>query len=168
MVKKKGYVQLTTSHGNINLELFCDVVPKTCENFIGLCAKGYYDGTVFHRSIRNFIVSRQSLPSQVEVSGAGSRGELLLVCFASSPTPIMAVSPFHFPSSFKEVTRREQVVGATRFGEDLLRTISKLIWCTKVAVCSVWQTPGLTRTNVNCEFKRDATPMSSTELHTSF
>lgn len=31
--------------------------PKTCENFIRLCKKQYYDGTVFHRSIRNFVVS---------------------------------------------------------------------------------------------------------------
>ena len=31
--------------------------PKTCENFIKLCKKQYYDGTIFHRSIRNFVVS---------------------------------------------------------------------------------------------------------------
>lgn len=31
--------------------------PKTCENFIRLCKKQYYDGTIFHRSIRNFVVS---------------------------------------------------------------------------------------------------------------
>lgn len=31
--------------------------PKTCENFIKLCKKQYYNGTVFHRSIRNFVVS---------------------------------------------------------------------------------------------------------------
>lgn len=31
--------------------------PRTCENFIKLCKKQYYDGTVFHRSIRNFVVS---------------------------------------------------------------------------------------------------------------
>lgn len=31
--------------------------PRTCENFIKLCKKQYYDGTIFHRSIRNFVVS---------------------------------------------------------------------------------------------------------------
>lgn len=31
-------------------------VPKAGENFIRLCKKGYYDGTIFHRSIRNFMV----------------------------------------------------------------------------------------------------------------
>lgn len=37
----------------------CDILqtPKTCENFIRLCKKQYYDGTIFHRSIRNFVVS---------------------------------------------------------------------------------------------------------------
>lgn len=55
-VKKKGYVRLQTSVGPLNFELFCDTVPKTCENFMKHCQSGYYDGTVFHRSIKNFMV----------------------------------------------------------------------------------------------------------------
>uniref|UniRef100_A0A8K9X5U1 PPIase cyclophilin-type domain-containing protein n=1 Tax=Oncorhynchus mykiss TaxID=8022 RepID=A0A8K9X5U1_ONCMY len=55
-VKKKGYVRLHTNKGDINLELYCDKVPKAGENFTKLCKKGYYDGTVFHRSIRNFMI----------------------------------------------------------------------------------------------------------------
>uniref|UniRef100_A0A670K199 RING-type E3 ubiquitin-protein ligase PPIL2 n=1 Tax=Podarcis muralis TaxID=64176 RepID=A0A670K199_PODMU len=55
--KKKGYVRLHTNKGDLNLELHCDMTPKTCENFIKLCKKNYYDGTIFHRSIRNFVVS---------------------------------------------------------------------------------------------------------------
>lgn len=55
-VKKKGYVRLATSHGPLNLELFCDVVPRTCENFMRHCHNGYYNGTIFHRSIKNFMV----------------------------------------------------------------------------------------------------------------
>lgn len=55
-VKKKGYVRLLTNFGALNLELACDVVPKTCENFMKLCGSGYYDGTKFHRSIRNFMI----------------------------------------------------------------------------------------------------------------
>ncbi len=53
---KKGYVRMHTSLGDINLELHCDIVPRTCENFLALCDMGYYDGTVFHRSIRNFML----------------------------------------------------------------------------------------------------------------
>ena len=55
-VKKKGYVRLVTNFGNINLELHCEYVPKTCENFMKLCKKSYYDETIFHRSIRNFVL----------------------------------------------------------------------------------------------------------------
>ncbi|XP_076166310.1 RING-type E3 ubiquitin-protein ligase PPIL2 [Ptiloglossa arizonensis] len=55
-VKKKGYVRIVTNYGALNLELHCDLVPKTCENFIKHCQNGYYDGTKFHRSIRNFMI----------------------------------------------------------------------------------------------------------------
>ncbi|XP_045491534.1 RING-type E3 ubiquitin-protein ligase PPIL2 [Colias croceus] len=55
-VKKKGYVRLVTNLGQLNFELYCDVTPKTCDNFIKLCLNGYYNGTKFHRSIRNFMI----------------------------------------------------------------------------------------------------------------
>ena len=55
-VKKKGYVRIQTNLGALNLELYCDTVPKTSQNFITHCAKGYYDNTIFHRSIRHFMV----------------------------------------------------------------------------------------------------------------
>jgi len=55
-VKKKGYVRINTNLGPLNLELYCDVVPKTCQNFITHCANGYYNNTIFHRSIRHFMV----------------------------------------------------------------------------------------------------------------
>eukprot|EP00887_Chlorella_sp_A99_P008218 scaffold12.g8218.t1 len=54
--QKKGYVRLHTSLGDLNIELHCDLAPKTCENFMALAEGGYYDGTVFHRSIRNFMI----------------------------------------------------------------------------------------------------------------
>lgn len=59
-VKKKGYVRFTTSHGPLNLELHCEIVPKTCENFMRHCKDGYYNGTIFHRSIKNFMVRPKS------------------------------------------------------------------------------------------------------------
>lgn len=55
-VSDKGYVQLMTSLGPLNLELRCDLVPKTCENFIKLCKSDYYNGTIFHRNIPGFMV----------------------------------------------------------------------------------------------------------------
>lgn len=53
---KKGYVRLHTNLGDLNLELHCDLTPRTCENFMYLCEMGYYNDTVFHRSIKNFMI----------------------------------------------------------------------------------------------------------------
>lgn len=47
---------LHTTLGDIHLELFDTAVPKTVENFSGLARKGYYDGVIFHRVIRKFML----------------------------------------------------------------------------------------------------------------
>lgn len=49
-------VVFETNQGTIELQLFPDIAPKTCENFIGLVEKGYYDGLIFHRVIKNFMI----------------------------------------------------------------------------------------------------------------
>jgi len=49
-------VTIKTNLGDIKIELFCDLCPKTCKNFLALCASGYYDGTIFHRNIKKFII----------------------------------------------------------------------------------------------------------------
>ena len=43
---------LHTTLGDLKVEVFCDEVPRTAENFLALCASGYYDGTKFHRRAR--------------------------------------------------------------------------------------------------------------------
>mmetsp|Transcript_53794 Transcript_53794/g.114848 ORF Transcript_53794/g.114848 Transcript_53794/m.114848 type:complete len:556 (-) Transcript_53794:127-1794(-) len=54
--KAKGYVRLVTSEGLLNVELHCDIVPRTCDNFLRLCEKEYYNDSPFHRLIRNFML----------------------------------------------------------------------------------------------------------------
>lgn len=49
-------VVLETTQGVIELKLFPEIAPKTCENFIGLVKKGYYDGIIFHRVIKKFMI----------------------------------------------------------------------------------------------------------------
>ncbi|KAF9041091.1 cyclophilin-like protein, partial [Hymenopellis radicata] len=49
-------VTLHTSHGEIKIEIFCEAVPKTAQNFLALCASNYYDGCIFHRNIKGFMV----------------------------------------------------------------------------------------------------------------
>jgi len=38
------------------MELFCDSAPKACENFLALCASNSYDGCIFHRNIKGFMI----------------------------------------------------------------------------------------------------------------
>jgi len=54
--KTKAYVRLVTTEGNINLELHTNIVPRTTDNFMRLCEKDYYNGTIFHRLIHNFMI----------------------------------------------------------------------------------------------------------------
>lgn len=48
-------VTLHTNLGDIKIEVFCESVPKTAENFLALCASGYYDNSPIHRLIPGFI-----------------------------------------------------------------------------------------------------------------
>lgn len=48
-------VTLHTTHGDLKIEVFCESVPQTAENFLALCASGAYDGTPFHRVIKDFM-----------------------------------------------------------------------------------------------------------------
>ena len=47
---------VTTSHGIITIELFQKDAPKTVENFIKLAESGFYNGTKFHRVIKDFMI----------------------------------------------------------------------------------------------------------------
>lgn len=68
-VKKKGYVRLVTNFGNLNLELYCNQVTKTCDNFVTLCKRGYYDNVKFHRLIKHFMIQGG------DPTGTGKGGE---------------------------------------------------------------------------------------------
>jgi peptidyl-prolyl cis-trans isomerase B (cyclophilin B) len=48
--------QITTTEGEIVIEFWPDVAPKTVENFKTLAQKGFYDGTCFHRIIKGFMI----------------------------------------------------------------------------------------------------------------
>jgi len=49
-------VELQTTMGTMKIKLFDDKAPKTVQNFKDLVNKGFYDGTVFHRVIKNFMI----------------------------------------------------------------------------------------------------------------
>lgn len=45
-----------TNHGDVEVKLFKDIAPKTVENFTTHAKNGYYDGQIFHRIIKDFMV----------------------------------------------------------------------------------------------------------------
>jgi peptidyl-prolyl cis-trans isomerase-like 3 len=48
-------VTLHTNLGDIKIEIFCESVPRTAENFLALCASSYYAGSPIHRLIPSFM-----------------------------------------------------------------------------------------------------------------
>jgi len=58
-----------TNKGTIRFELLEDEAPKTTENFIKLAEKGYYDGIIFHRVIKSFMIQGG------DPTGTGSGGQ---------------------------------------------------------------------------------------------
>ena len=69
-----GKVLLKTTVGDIDVELWSKECPKTCRNFIQLCMEGYYDGTIFHRLVKDFIVQGGD-PSGTGMGGESVYGE---------------------------------------------------------------------------------------------
>ncbi len=49
-------VKMDTNHGTIMLELDADNAPNTVANFLTYAKEGFYDGTIFHRVISNFMI----------------------------------------------------------------------------------------------------------------
>lgn len=52
----KKIAQFNTNMGNFKIELFEDKAPKTVDNFLKLVEKGFYNGVVFHRVIKGFMI----------------------------------------------------------------------------------------------------------------
>ena len=52
----KYVASIDSDAGTIEIELWPDLAPQTVGNFVGLAESGFYDGTVFHRVIRGFMI----------------------------------------------------------------------------------------------------------------
>lgn len=68
------FAVLTTSKGEIELQLFPEHAPKTVNNFVFLAEQSFYDGIIFHRVIDNFMVQTGD-PTGTGRGGPGYRFE---------------------------------------------------------------------------------------------
>ncbi|MEX2525705.1 MAG: peptidylprolyl isomerase [Gammaproteobacteria bacterium] len=64
-------VKLTTSLGDITLELAADKAPATVENFLSYVDSGHYNGTIFHRVIEDFMIQAGGLDEDMTTLPVG-------------------------------------------------------------------------------------------------
>ena len=67
-------VTMVTARGDIELELYPKVAPKTVANFVKLAESGFYDGTKFHRVIDDFMIQGGDPLSKTDDSRVGTGG----------------------------------------------------------------------------------------------
>ncbi len=132
---------IKTTEGDMTLEFWPDVAPKTVENFKQLAKQGFYDGTAFHRIIKGFMVQGGDPltkdPSKEDMWGTGGPGHKIkaefndrshqfgVISMARSSHPDSAGSQFFLcngDASFLD--RQYTAFGKLISGDDVLQKIS--------------------------------------------
>ncbi len=104
--KKSNIIEITieTNMGNINLELYPDKAPITVENFINYIDNNFFDGLIFHRVIKDFMIQgggynedfehmEGNSPIEIE-SNNGLSNERGTIAMARTMDPNSATSQF--------------------------------------------------------------------------
>jgi len=79
---------ISTRHGDITLEFLPEVAPNHVNNFIELAKKGFYDGTLFHRVIPDFMIQGgdpNSKNPDKRLHGTGGSGKNVKAEFSKTP-----------------------------------------------------------------------------------
>ncbi len=101
---KNPQVKLTTTMGDIVLELYPDKAPATVANFLQYVKDGYYNGTVFHRVISTFMIQGGGMDANLKQKATrapikneadnGLKNEPYTVAMARTQDPNSATSQF--------------------------------------------------------------------------
>ncbi|MBA3582318.1 MAG: peptidylprolyl isomerase [Gammaproteobacteria bacterium] len=97
-------VTFHTNHGAIKIELFTEQAPETCANFINYVRNGFYENTLFHRVIPNFMIQgggfapgMKQKPTQTSVRNEADNGienEIGTLAMARTSDPHSATAQF--------------------------------------------------------------------------
>lgn len=97
-------VQINTNLGPIVIELDSDKAPKTVANFLEYVKSGHYNGTIFHRVIRKFMIQGGGMtkdmtekPTRAPIKNEadnGLRNDIGTIAMARTPDPHSATSQF--------------------------------------------------------------------------
>jgi len=101
-------VRLSTSHGDMVLELEKDKAPATVENFLQYVEDGFYNGTIFHRVIEGFMIQgggfdatyqrKETRPSIRNEANNGMRNQRYTISMARTNAPHSATAQFFINS----------------------------------------------------------------------
>jgi len=158
-------VALETSLGRIVLELDAKRAPKTVENFLAYVRAGFYNGTIFHRVIRGFMIQgggfdadmnkKETRPPIHNEAANGLRNERGTIAMARTNDPHSATAQFFIntvdnrPLDFKDATVRGwgyAVFGKVVEGMDVVDAIEKVATTTKPPFADVPVEPVVIRT----------------------
>lgn len=97
-------VILSTSHGDIELGLDAKRAPGTVKNFLAYIESGHFNGTIFHRVIKNFMIQgggftidyqqKDTLPSIQNEANNGLKNEKYTIAMARTGAPHSATAQF--------------------------------------------------------------------------
>ncbi|MFI9389121.1 peptidylprolyl isomerase [Kutzneria sp. NPDC052558] len=124
-------VKFSTNHGDFTLQLDADKAPKTVANFLQYVNEGHYDGTVFHRVIRGFMIQGGGFEPGMRQKGThgpvdneadnGLKNTKYTVAMARTSDPHSATAQFFVNSSDNDFLNHSgktaQGWGYTVFGE---------------------------------------------------
>lgn len=138
-------VKMQTNKGDIILELNAQKAPKTVENFLNYVNSGFYDGTIFHRVISNFMIQgggydrnykrRPTNPAIKNEANNGLKNARGTIAMARTPDPHSATAQFfinvvdNHSLDFRAQTMRGwgyAVFGKVIEGMDVVDTIRRL------------------------------------------
>jgi cyclophilin family peptidyl-prolyl cis-trans isomerase len=149
--KGNPMVVLSTSMGDIKVELYADKAPVSVQNFLDYVKAGYYDGTIFHRVIPGFMVQGGGLTPDMQdkrqgqkapiknESSNGLKNETGTLAMARTSAPDSATSQFFInvkDNTFLNKESAQDKVGYAVFGKvvegmDVVRKIEQTKTATK-------------------------------------
>lgn len=97
-------VKIETSKGDIVVELYPKAAPKTVANFLQYVKDGFYDGTIFHRVIKSFMIQgggftkdmqeKPTKPPVINEADNGLKKDIGTIAMARTPDPNSATAQF--------------------------------------------------------------------------
>ena len=100
----KNMIKMTTSHGDIEIELYPEDAPITVKNFLEYIESGFFDGTIFHRVIPGFVLQGGGFTSDMNQKETrapitneadnGLKNTVGALSMARTPNPDSATSQF--------------------------------------------------------------------------